>query len=42
MNETLVLDSDVLVRARGALRRLTLNRPKALNAVTLGMSVTMT
>jgi enoyl-CoA hydratase len=42
MNETVVLDSDVLVRARGALRRLTLNRPKALNAVTLGMSVTMT
>ena len=42
MNETLVQDGDVLVRARGALRRLTLNRPKALNAVTLGMSVTMT
>jgi enoyl-CoA hydratase len=42
MNETVLLDSDVLVRARGALRRLTLNRPKALNAVTLGMSITMT
>jgi enoyl-CoA hydratase len=46
MNETLVQegrkDGDVLVRARGALRRLTLNRPKALNAVTLGMSITMT
>jgi enoyl-CoA hydratase len=42
MNETLVQDGDVIVRARGALRRLTLNRPKALNAVTLGMSVTMT
>ena len=35
-------DGDVIVRAHGALRRLTLNRPKALNAVTLGMSVTMT
>ena len=42
MNETLVQDGDVIVRARGALRRLTLNCPKALNAVTLGMSVTMT
>jgi enoyl-CoA hydratase len=31
-----------MVRARGALRRLTLNRPKALNAITLGMSITMT
>jgi enoyl-CoA hydratase/carnithine racemase len=34
--------SDVVVRAQGALRRLTLNRPKALNAITLGMTVTMT
>jgi enoyl-CoA hydratase len=42
MNETLLQDGDVIVRAHGALRRLTLNRPKALNAVTLGMSVTMT
>ncbi len=42
MNETLVQHGDVLARARGALRRLTLNRPKALNAVTLGMSLTMT
>jgi enoyl-CoA hydratase len=33
---------DVIVRAQGALRRLTLNRPKALNAITLGMTVTMT
>jgi enoyl-CoA hydratase len=47
MNETLVQDGqngqrdDVLVRAHGALRRLTLNRPKALNAITLDMSVTM-
>jgi enoyl-CoA hydratase len=48
MNETLVQDGqkgqedDVVVRAHGALRRLTLNRPKALNAITLGMCVTMT
>jgi enoyl-CoA hydratase len=42
MNETIVEDGDVLVRELGALRRLTLNRPKALNALTLGMSETMT
>jgi enoyl-CoA hydratase len=42
MSETLVRDGDVLVRERGALRRLTLNRPKALNALTLDMTVTMT
>src|SRR5579859_1962517 len=35
-------DGDVLVRQHGALRRLTLNRPKALNALTLDMVVTMT
>jgi enoyl-CoA hydratase len=33
---------DVIVREHGALRRLTLNRPKALNAITLDMAVTMT
>ncbi len=33
---------DVIVREHGALRRLTLNRPRALNAITLDMSVTMT
>ena len=33
---------DVLERERGALRRLTLNRPKALNALTLDMAATMT
>ena len=32
---------DVIVREHGALRRLTLNRPKVLNSVTLGMAVTM-
>jgi enoyl-CoA hydratase len=42
MNEQVLQDGDVIVRANGALRRLTLNRPKALNAVTLGMTVTMT
>ena len=35
-------DGDVLVRERGALRRLTLNRPKALNALTLDMAMTLT
>ncbi len=42
MIETLVHDGEVLVRELGALRRLTLNRPKALNALTLDMAVTMT
>ncbi len=42
MSETILRDGDVLVRERGALRRLTLNRPKALNALTLDMTVTMT
>jgi enoyl-CoA hydratase len=37
----LVRDGDVLVREYGALRRLTLNRPQALNALTLDMAVTM-
>jgi len=35
-------DGDILVRQYGPLRRLTLNRPKALNALTLDMAVTMT
>jgi enoyl-CoA hydratase len=42
MSETFLRDGNVLVRERGALRRLTLNRPKALNALTLDMTVTMT
>ena len=42
MSETLLRDGDVVVRGLGALRRLTLNRPKALNALTLAMTVTMT
>ena len=39
--EKTIQDGDVLVRERGALRRLTLNRPKALNALTLDMAATM-
>lgn len=35
-------DGELIVRAHGALRRITLNRPKALNALTLGMIVRMT
>jgi enoyl-CoA hydratase len=41
-DEKIVQDGHVLVRERGALRHLTLNRPKALNALTLGMATTMT
>jgi enoyl-CoA hydratase len=42
MNENIICDGDVVVRELGALRRITLNRPKALNAITLGMAETMT
>jgi enoyl-CoA hydratase len=35
-------DGEVIVRAERALRRITLNRPRALNALTLDMAVTMT
>lgn len=42
MTETGGGGGEVLVGAERALRRLTLNRPKALNALTLGMSETMT
>ncbi len=42
MSEALVQDGDVIVRRLGALRHITLNRPKALNALTLDMTVTMT
>jgi enoyl-CoA hydratase len=37
-----VRHGDLIVREQGALRRITLNRPKALNALTLDMSITMT
>jgi enoyl-CoA hydratase len=36
-----LVHGDLIVRAYGALRRITLNRPKALNALTLDMSVAM-
>jgi enoyl-CoA hydratase len=39
--ETGVQHGDLIVREYGALRRITLNRPKALNALTLDMCVTM-
>ncbi len=42
MSEKIIRDGDVIVRELGALRRMTLNRPKALNAITLDMAVTMT
>src|ERR1700751_4973124 len=42
MSETLLHDGDLLVRSDGALRRITLNRPQALNAITLDMALAMT
>jgi enoyl-CoA hydratase len=42
MSAIVLQDGEVLVREHRALRRITLNRPKALNALTLEMSVTMT
>ena len=42
MSGTIVQDSEIIVRERQALRRITLNRPKALNALTLDMAVAMT
>jgi enoyl-CoA hydratase len=42
MSEKLVQHGDVIVRELAALRRITLNRPQALNAITLGMAETMT
>ena len=35
-------DGEIIVRQEGALRRITLTRPKALNALTLGMAIEMT
>jgi enoyl-CoA hydratase len=35
-------DGEIIVRHEGALRRITLNRPKALNALRLGMAIEMT
>ena len=42
MSGMVLQDGDVIVRQERALRRITLNRPKALNALTLDMAVTMT
>ena len=42
MSEKILQDGDLVVRELGALRRITLNRPKALNALTLDMAVAMT
>jgi enoyl-CoA hydratase len=42
MSDGVLQYGDVLVRQRGALRQLTLNRPQALNALTLGMAKVMT
>jgi enoyl-CoA hydratase/carnithine racemase len=42
MSETLLRDDDLIVRSDGGLRRITLNRPQALNAITLDMAVAMT
>jgi len=41
MSETLLRDDDLIVRSDGTLRRITLNRPQALNAITLDMAVAM-
>ena len=42
MSGMVLHDGDVVVRSERTLRRITLNRPKALNAITLDMAVTMT
>jgi enoyl-CoA hydratase len=42
MSATELQDGALIVRKERALRRITLNRPKALNALTLDMAVTMT
>ena len=42
MNGKPVANGDILVRKHGRLRRITLNRPQALNALTLDMAAAMT
>jgi len=42
MSEKVLQAGDLIVRELGALRHITLNRPQALNAITLDMAVTMT
>jgi enoyl-CoA hydratase len=41
MSEAVAADGDLLIQEHGALRRITLNRPKALNAITLDMAAGM-
>src|ERR1700760_2860553 len=41
MTGNIVRDGDIIVRSLGSLRRLTLNRPQTINALTLGMAETM-
>ena len=42
MTEEASPDEEILIGQKGALRRITLNRPKALNAITLNMAIIMT
>jgi enoyl-CoA hydratase len=42
MSGAVLQDGELIVRQKRALRRITLNRPKALNALTLDMAVAMT
>jgi enoyl-CoA hydratase/carnithine racemase len=42
MSGTVLHDGELIVRQERTLRRITLNRPKALNALTLDMAVAMT
>ena len=42
MSDTLFRNDELIVTSAGALRRITLNRPQALNAITLDMTVAMT
>jgi enoyl-CoA hydratase len=42
MSDALLRNDELIVKSVGALRRITLNRPEALNAITLGMAVAMT
>ncbi|MGH6671249.1 MAG: 3-hydroxyisobutyryl-CoA hydrolase [Xanthobacteraceae bacterium] len=42
MSERILQDGEVIARALGTLRRITLNRPRALNALTLGMAGAIT
>ena len=42
MSGTVLQDGEIIVRQERLLRRITLNRPKALNALTLDMAVAMT